>query len=114
MIERSAWATVAAYRLALPLAGAAPPSLAFPVLDRVADLVRLAAPGARHAVEENLAQVLGSRGRRHAWAVRAVFRHTLRNYYDTFRLPSATDHEIRERVVITGGRLHGASSGQAS
>jgi KDO2-lipid IV(A) lauroyltransferase len=94
--------TVAAYRLAVPLAGTVPPRVAYPVLDRLADLIRLAAADAREAVEANLEQVLGGRGRRHAWAVRGVFRHVLRNYYDTFRLPAMTDAEIREMVVLRG------------
>ena len=94
--------TVATYRLAVPLAGAVPPSVAYPILDRLADLLRLTATEARRAVEDNLATVLGGRGRRHAWAVRGVFRHTLRNYYDTFRLPAMTDDEIRDRVVLHG------------
>lgn len=103
---------VAAYRLAVPLAGAVPPGVAYPVLDRLADLVRLGAGDARQAVEANLEQVLGRRGRRHAWAVRGVFRHVLRNYYDTFRLPAMTDDEIRERVVISGReRLQAALAG---
>jgi phosphatidylinositol dimannoside acyltransferase len=98
-------AMVAAYRLAVPLAGAVSPRVAYPILDRLADLVRLSALDARQAVEANLEQVLRARGRRHAWAVRGVFRHALRNYYDTFRLPAMTDDEIRNRVVLTG-RLH--------
>lgn len=92
--------TLTAYRLAVPLAGAVPPSIAYPLLDRLADLIWLAAPGARAAVEANLEQVLGGRGRRHAWAVRGVFRHAVRNYYDTFRLPAMTDDEIRRFVVL--------------
>lgn len=93
---------MAGYRLALSLSGAVTPRVAYPLLDRLADLVRLAAPGARRAVEANLEQVLGGRGRRHARAVRAVFRHVLHNYYDTFRLPSIGDDAIREGVEITG------------
>jgi KDO2-lipid IV(A) lauroyltransferase len=93
---------VAAYRLAIPLAGAVPPDVAYPILDRLADLIRLVATDARQAVEENLETVLGGRGRRHSWAVRGVFRHVLRNYYDTFRLPAMSDQEIRDRVVLHG------------
>jgi KDO2-lipid IV(A) lauroyltransferase len=93
---------VAALRLAVPLAGAVPPRVAYPILDRVADLIRLATPEARCAVEANLEQVLGRRGRRHAWAVRGVFRHNLRNYYDTCRMPSMSDDEIRRFVVLSG------------
>src|SRR5215210_2888441 len=96
---------VAAYRLAVPLAGAIPPRVAYPLLERLADLVRLTADGPRRAIEENLAQVLGGRGRRHAWAVRGVFRHAARNYYDTFRLPGMSDDEIR-RVVVLSGQEH--------
>lgn len=91
---------VAAYRLAVPLAGTVPPSVAYPVLDRLADLARLWAGEARRAVEANLEQVLGRRGPRHAWAVRWVFRHAARNYYDTFRLPSMADDEIQRFVVL--------------
>jgi lauroyl/myristoyl acyltransferase len=94
--------TVAAYRMAVPLAGAVPPRVAYPILDRLADLIRLTATDARQAVEANLEQVLGRRGRRHAWAVRGVFRHAMRNYYDTFRLPSMSNDEIRDRVVLSG------------
>jgi phosphatidylinositol dimannoside acyltransferase len=94
--------TVEAYRLAVRMAGMAPPTVAYPILDRLADLVRLSAAGPRAAVEENLAQVLGSQGRRHAWAVRGVFRHALRNYYDTFRLPALSDAELRDFVVLHG------------
>jgi KDO2-lipid IV(A) lauroyltransferase len=86
------------------MAGAVPPRIAYPLLDHLADLVRLLAPGPRAAVEENLARVLGRRGPRHAWAVRGVFRHTIRNYYDTFRLPAMTDAEIRGAVVVQGQR----------
>lgn len=93
---------VTAYRSAVPLAGTVPPSVAYPILDRLADLVRLCTPDARRAVEENLEQVLGGRGRRHAWAVRGVFRHMLRNYYDTFRLPAMSDSEICDRVILHG------------
>jgi KDO2-lipid IV(A) lauroyltransferase len=74
------------------------------LLDRLADLVRLRAAGSRAAVEANLAQVLGRRGSRHAWAVRGVFRHAVRNYYDTFRMPAMTDDEIRDAVVVHGQR----------
>jgi KDO2-lipid IV(A) lauroyltransferase len=95
-------ATLAGYRLALGLSGRVPPAVAYPLLDRLADLVRLAAPGPRAAVEANLEQVLGGRGRRHAWAVRGVFRHTLRNYYDTFRLPALTDADVRALVELRG------------
>ena len=94
--------TVAAYRVAVPLAGAVPPRVAYPILDRLADLIRLGAPDARRAVGANLEQVLGRRGRRHAWAVRGVFRHVLRNYYDTFRLPAMRDAEILDTVVLHG------------
>jgi phosphatidylinositol dimannoside acyltransferase len=94
--------TVASYRLAVVLAGVVPPACAYPVLDRLADLVRLGAPTARAAVEANLEQVLGGRGRRHAWAVRGVFRHMLRNYYDTFRLPAMSDVDIGQRVALYG------------
>lgn len=113
--------TLVAYRLAIRLAGAVPPRLAYPALDRLADLVRLALPGPRRAVERNMAQVLdrgrsghagvvaNGRGRWHAWAVRGVFRHTLRNYYDTFRLPAMTDQEVRHTVVLHGlEHLHAA------
>ena len=95
---------LAAYRLAIPLAGAVPPRVAYPLLNRLADLVRLTAHGPRAAVEANLAQVIGNRGRRHAWAVKGVFRHTVRNYYDTFRMPTLSDDELRHAVVIDGQR----------
>jgi KDO2-lipid IV(A) lauroyltransferase len=93
----------------MPLAGAVPPGLAYPILDRVADLIRLSVAEPRRAVEENLTQVLGGRGRRHVWAVRGVFRHALRNYYDTLRMPSMSDDEIRRMVVLSGlANLHHA------
>lgn len=95
-------ATLAGYRLALGLSTAAPPSVAYPLLDRLGDLVRLAAAGPRAAVEANLEQVLGGRGRRHAWAVRGVFRHNLRNYYDTFRLPAMSDGDVLDLVTLQG------------
>ena len=79
MVRLRSHVLVAAYRLAVPLAGAVPPHVAYPILDRLADLIRLAATDARQAVEDNLENVLGRRGRRHAWAVRGVFRHTMRN-----------------------------------
>ena len=46
--------------------------------------------------------MLGHRGPRHAWAVRGVFRHNLRNYYDTFRLPSMSDQQVSELVQLAG------------
>ena len=95
-------ATLAGYRLALGLSARVPPSIAYPLLDRIGDLVRLAAPGARAAVEANLEQVLGARGRRHAWAVRGVFRHNLRNYYDTFRLPAMANGDVLDFVELQG------------
>jgi phosphatidylinositol dimannoside acyltransferase len=95
-------ATLAGYRLALGLAARVPPAVAYPLLDGIADLVRLAASGPRTAVEANLEQVLGVRGRRHAWAVRGVFRHNLRNYYDTFRLPAMSDSDIAGFVQVRG------------
>jgi lauroyl/myristoyl acyltransferase len=101
-MTRRARATVLAYRAAMTLSGRVPPAVAYPVLDRVADLVRLAAPAERRAVEANLAQVLGGSSRRHAWAVRGVFRHALWNYYDTFRLPALGDGAVRGFVVIDG------------
>jgi lauroyl/myristoyl acyltransferase len=98
--------TVAAHRVAIWLAGNVPPHLAYPVLDRLADLVRLALPGSRQAVERNVAQILAghgsARGRRHAWALRGVFRHAVRNYYDTFRLPAMSDQDVRDTVVLRG------------
>lgn len=96
--------SVTAYRLAIPLAGTVPPSIAYPLLDRLADLIRISARGPRAAVAENLDRVIGQQGPRHAWAVRGVFRHMLRNYYDTLRMPSASDQEIRESVVLGGNR----------
>jgi lauroyl/myristoyl acyltransferase len=95
-------ATLAGYRLALGLSARVPPSVAYPLLDRLGDLVRLAAPGPRGAVGANLEQVLGCRGRRHAWAVRGVFRHNLRNYYDTFRLPAMSDVDVLDFVKLQG------------
>jgi len=94
--------TLAAYRLALGLSARVPPVVAYPLLDRVGDLVRLSAHGARAAVEANLEQVLVRRDHRHAWAVRGVFRHTLRNYYDTFRLPAMSDTDILNFVELQG------------
>jgi len=102
MGEARTTALIAGYRLAMGLAGQVPPSIAYPVLDRLADLVRLSAPSSRAAIAANLEQVLGRRGRHHAWAVRGVFRHNLRNYYDTFRLPAMTDLAIREIVALRG------------
>jgi KDO2-lipid IV(A) lauroyltransferase len=93
---------VTAYRLAIPLAGAVPPQVAYPLLDRLGDLIRIAARGPREAVAANLEQVLGHRGRRHEWSVRGVFRHMLRNYYDTFRMPAISDDEVRASVVLHG------------
>jgi KDO2-lipid IV(A) lauroyltransferase len=95
-------ATLAAYRLALGLSARVPPVVAYPLLDRIGDLIRLAAPGARAAVGANLEQVIGNRGRRHGRAVRGVFRHTMRNYYDTFRLPTMTDADISTFVALQG------------
>src|SRR4051794_21548697 len=95
-------AILAGYRLALGLSARVPPEVAYPLLDRLGDLVRLAAPGPRAAVAANLEHVLGSRGRRHAWAVRGAFRHNLRNYYDTFRLPAMTDAEVGRLVELRG------------
>jgi lauroyl/myristoyl acyltransferase len=95
-------ATLSGYRLALGLAARVPPAVAYPLLDGLADLVRLAAPGPRAAVEANLEQVLGGRGRRHAWAVRGVFRHNLRNYYDTFRLPAMSNDDVLRFVQLQG------------
>src|SRR5437763_5167430 len=95
-------AVLAGYRLALGLTARVPPTLAYPLLDRIGDLVRLAAPGPRAAVAANLEQVLGGRGRRHAWAVRGVFRHNLRNYYDTFRLPALSAPDISAFVELQG------------
>lgn len=95
------WA-VAAHRAAIGLAGLVPPVVAYPVLDLLADAVQLAASGTRRAVVANLDVVLGGRGPRHARAVRGVFRHVLRNYYDTFRLPSLSDRALRDLVVIDG------------
>ena len=55
--------TVAAYRLAVPLAGAVPPDVAYPILDRLADLVRLGCDRCtRRPSTANLEQVLGRRG----------------------------------------------------
>jgi KDO2-lipid IV(A) lauroyltransferase len=93
---------VTAYRLAIPLAGVVPPQVAYPLLDRLGDLIRLSARGPREAVAANLEQVLGVRGRRHAWAVRGVFRHVLRNYYDTFSMPATSDADLRASVVLHG------------
>jgi phosphatidylinositol dimannoside acyltransferase len=93
---------VAAYRLAIALAGRVPPRVAYPILDAAGDLLRRASPGGRAAVADNLAHVLGGRGPRHARAVRLAFRHALRNYYDTFRLPAMTLDEIADFVPIDG------------
>ena len=95
-------AIIGGYRLAMSLAGRVPPTVAYPILDRLADFVRLSAPSARAAVAANLEQVMGRRDRRRAWAVRGVFRHNLRNYYDTFRLPTMTDRAVRDFVELRG------------
>ncbi|MDP8922218.1 MAG: lysophospholipid acyltransferase family protein [Chloroflexota bacterium] len=98
-----AQAIVGAYRLAVALAARVPPRVAYPVLDAAGDFVYRASPGARRAVMANLARVMASRPRRHrARAARLVFRHALRNYYDTFRLPAMSVAEIADFVPIVG------------
>ncbi len=91
-----------ACRLALPLARRAPPPLAYPVLDRLGDLLWLANRPTRRTVEANLQHVIGGRGPRWRRAVREAFRHGARNYYDTFRIGQLTAAEIAELVPTTG------------
>jgi len=84
------------------LAGRVPPAVAYPVLDRLGDLLWLLDRPARRAVEGNLRRVLGGRGPRWRWAVRGVFRHGARGYYDTFRLPRLSAAEILALVPVRG------------
>ncbi|MBA2448290.1 MAG: hypothetical protein H0V51_09725, partial [Chloroflexi bacterium] len=88
--------------LAVALAGRVPPAVAYPILDRLGDLLWLLDRPARRAVEGNLRRVLGGRGPRWRWAVRGVFRHGARGYYDTFRLPRLSAAEILALVPVRG------------
>ena len=95
--------TVAAYRVAVALAARVPPRVAYPVLDAAGDVLYRASPGARRAVLANLARTMARQTpRRRARAARLVFRHVLRNYYDTFRTPAMSDAEIAAFVPIAG------------
>lgn len=95
--------TVAAYRLAVRLAARVPPRVAYPVLDAAGDLLWRVNPAARQAVLANLARTMARRPPRHrARAARLVFRHALRNYYDTFRMPAMSDAELADFVPIVG------------
>ena len=96
-------AVVAGYRLAVALAGRVPPRVAYPVLDAAGDLLHRVSPGARRAVMANLARTMASRPAYHrARAARLVFRHALRNYYDTFRMPAMSDSQLADFVPIEG------------
>ncbi|MCC6175323.1 MAG: hypothetical protein IT305_08495 [Chloroflexi bacterium] len=94
--------TVDGYCAALWLAKRVPPRIAYPVLAGVAGATYRLSTGARRAVEENLAQVLGARGPGHTRAVRQVFRHNLWNYYDTFRQSYMSDAELLRFVQLHG------------
>ena len=94
--------TVAAYRLAIALAGRVPPRVAYPVLDAAGELLWRVSPDARRAVMANLARTMRDRPGDRARAARLVFRHTLRNYYDTFRMPVMSPAEIADFVPIDG------------
>jgi KDO2-lipid IV(A) lauroyltransferase len=100
--RRRDWLVYWAYRAALPLVAVVPPRLAYPVLDRIGDLVRLLNRPARRAVEANLLRAIGQPGRRWRLAVRGAFRHGARNYYDTLRIPRLTAGEIAELVPVRG------------
>ena len=94
---------VAACRLAIWLAARVPPRVAYPVLDAAGDVLYRVIDGGRRAVLANLARTMvGQPHPRRARAARLVFRHALRNYYDTFRLPAMSDREIAEFVPIDG------------
>lgn len=94
--------TYQSIRLASPIAGLVPPRIAYPVLDRVGDLIWLLNRPARRAVESNLLRVIGRRGPRWRRAVRGAFREGARSYYDTFRIPALTRAEIVELVTGHG------------
>ena len=94
---------VAGYRLAVWLSARVPPRAAYPALDAAGDLLYQINIRACWAVVANLARTMagwpvGARRR----AGRHVFRHVLRNYYDTFRLPAMTEVEIDDFVRLEG------------
>ena len=91
-----------ACHVALPLAGVVPPALAYAILDRVGDAVRLLNRPARRAVGANLLRVIGAPDEQWQRAVRGVFRAGARNYYDTLRVPHLTPSEVTAMVPVRG------------
>jgi len=94
---------VAGYRLAVWLAGRVPPRVGYPILDASGDFLCLTNVCACRAVVANLARTMAGRPARiRQRAGRHVFRHVLRNYYDTFRLPAMSEAEIAGFVRLEG------------
>ena len=87
-------------RLGVQLAPALPRSLGYHLADFAGDLAWLGNHAARRAVEGNLRRIQGTTP---SWrAVRQVFRHGARNYYDTLIIPSLTTAALIDLVRAEG------------
>jgi phosphatidylinositol dimannoside acyltransferase len=87
-------------RFGVWLAPALPRALGYHLADLAGDLAWLLNQPARGAVEGNLRRV---RGTTPSWrAVRQVFRHGARNYYDTLIIPNLTAAALIDLVTVEG------------
>jgi KDO2-lipid IV(A) lauroyltransferase len=92
------------YRAAAPVVRRLDERVGYPLFDRLADVLYLAAPRTRRLVARNVGQALGpgaapAQVRR---VVRHVFRNLLWNYYEMFRWPGLTLADLQARVQVEG------------
>jgi phosphatidylinositol dimannoside acyltransferase len=80
-----------------------PPRLAYALCNFLGDVAYRALPRQRRSVRENLARVTGECGGRALDRLaRGVFRSGAKYYYDTFKVPSLTDAELRRVASMQG------------
>lgn len=90
------------FRLLSLLAPRIPPEVAYRLCNPIGDLACWLLAPRRRIVRQNLAVVLGGEPPDLARRTREVFREGAKYYYDTFRAPSLSDHEM-ERVIALQG-----------
>lgn len=92
------------YRLAGEIVPRIPPRVGYPLFSLFGGLAYRLNAQARAQVQRNIRHVLGSQASeaRIAQLARATFSYIAYNYYDLFRLPTLTDHQVNAMVHVIG------------
>jgi len=92
------------YRLAGEIVPHIPPRIGYPLFSLVGGLAYRLNTRARLQVCRNIRHVLGDQASaaRVARLARATFNYIAYNYYDLFRLPTLSDHQVNAMVHVTG------------